>query len=154
MTDLFGLLRHASERGAGEVFRHLRQSRSPDNVPALTGQLLCRSPSPNQTNRSMMSPIVTSVEFELVSLHPIAYPSLLPFTVASIELSLIGISPLRSFRADRQKLPSDISRTSIPQTANPHSSDGYIDARLARIQMRRRSNIPISNNLAARAISS
>lgn len=128
---------------------------SPDHVPAFTGQLLSRrSPSPNQTNRSMMPPTDTSVEFELVSLHPNVYPSLSPLDVASLNLGLLGISSLRSFRRNRPNSPSKISNMSIPHTTSTLSSSKYIDARSGRIQMRRWSNVAISNELADRIISS
>lgn len=154
-TELYRLLQHAPENGADELLGRIRHGMSPDHVPAFTGQLLsCRSPSPNQTNRSMMPPTDTSVEFELVSLHPNVYPSLSPLDVASLNLGLLGISSLRSFRRNRPNSPSKINNMSIPHTTSTLSSSKYIDARSGRIQMRRWSNVAISNELADRIISS
>jgi hypothetical protein len=52
---------------------------SPDNVPAFTGELLSRR-----------CPL--STEFQLVTLHPNAYPALIPLDVASSDLGLIGLN--------------------------------------------------------------
>ena len=63
---------------------------------ALTRSLL-KTPSLNRTNSGLLPPMNTAIEFELVALHPNAYPNLIPLDVASIDLSLLGISPLVHF---------------------------------------------------------
>lgn len=150
-TELYGLLQHTSEDGAEELLDRMRQGMSPEDVPVFTGQLLSRrSPSSNQTNRSIMPPTDTSIEFDLVSLHPNAYPSLVPLDIASLNLGLLEISPLRSFRPSRRDFTSNVGK--VPHFTSPSSPSGYIDARLGSIQMRRWSNVAISDDLAARVL--
>ncbi|CAI6341680.1 unnamed protein product [Periconia digitata] len=92
ITNVYGLLQHASEHGANELFRHIRQGMSPKNVPAFTGELLTRrSPSPNQINRNILPPdsTATGLEYELTILHNLPYPVLEP-----VELPKIGLDHL------------------------------------------------------------
>lgn len=149
---------------------------SADDMPAFTGQLLSRrSPSPNQTNRNILPPTSTSIELQLTALHSNAYPPLIPLDVASIDLGLLGISPLRSFR-DAKPYPSPLQNTTLEallepnqkklcetptskfdklsNDANKHSYDGrYVDARLESVRIRQWTNIFITDEIAARALS-
>jgi hypothetical protein len=174
MTSLYGLLQHASEHGANELFRYIRQGMSPDNVPTFTGELLSRrSPSPNQTNRNILPATGTSTEFQLVALHPNAYPALIPLDVASIDLRLLGISPFTTFhskpdspsRRSKDDFVSEYGQQLLLTTSSAGNggdlatsterglSSEYIDARLNHIHIRRWTDVAVTDDLAARAIS-
>lgn len=168
INGFYGLLQHTSEHGANELFRHIRRGMSPDDVPAFTGQFLSRSPSPNQTNRNILPPTSTSIEFELIALHPNAYPALIPLDVASIDLGLLGTSPFKPDSPLRRSKRGFISEHDQQLLLAPSSagnqgdlaigtqrglSSQYIDARLNHIHIRRWTDVAITDDLAARAIS-
>lgn len=173
MNGLYGLLQHSSEHGTNQLFGHIRRGMSPDDVPTFTGQLLVRSPSSNQTNRNILSPTSTPVEFQLVALHSNAYPALIPLDVSSIDLGLLGISPLTSFRygdsipgsrrnkrdpmPEYEKQPLLAPFSTIDQDNHvrpqPETSCHYIDARLNRIRIRAWTDVPIEDDFTARVIS-
>lgn len=173
MNGLYGLLQHSSEHGANEVCGYIRRGMSPDDVPTFTGQLLVRSPSSNQTNRNISSPTSTPIEFQLFALHSNAYPALIPLDVSSIDLGLLGISPLTSFRHgdsipgsrrneknymlkhEQQPLlaPSSARDQENHVPPQPETSCHYIDARLKRIHIRAWTDVPIEDDFAARVIS-
>ncbi|PVH95427.1 hypothetical protein DM02DRAFT_617915 [Periconia macrospinosa] len=173
VTNLYGLLQHSSEHGANELFQHIRRSMSPDDVPIFTGQLLNRSPSLNQTNRAILSPTSSSVEFELVVLHSNAYPALIPLDVASTNLELLGVTPFRHLSRG-QRYSYSMGDDTDPTFEHGHqsrltqfptldwdtrfdsrsasSSNNYVDARLDHIHVRRWTDVAITDELAARAL--
>jgi hypothetical protein len=173
MNGLYGVLQHSSEHGANELCRHIRRGISPDDVPTLTGQLLSRSPSPNQTNRNILPPTSTSIEFQLIALHSNAYPPLNPLDVTSIDLGLLGISPLTSFhhgdsirgsrRNKKDSMPEYEQQSLLAPCSvidqekhvhpQPDSSGHYIDGRLNHVHIRAWTDVPIQNDFAARVIS-
>ncbi|KAH7128719.1 hypothetical protein B0J11DRAFT_525585 [Dendryphion nanum] len=172
-NDLYKLLQQSSERVANEACQQIRQGMPLESLSAFTRQLLSRrSPSPNRTNRSILPPTNTPVEFQLVALHPNAYPALSPLDVGSLDLRLLGITPLTSFRhhnpasppgrrikdpilyRDRQPpwgSPSARDHDALT-SANPLSSE-YIDPRLNHIRICRWTHVAITDDLASRVVS-
>ncbi|KAH8725348.1 hypothetical protein GQ44DRAFT_759712 [Phaeosphaeriaceae sp. PMI808] len=174
LADLYGLLQTKSEHVATEIFQRIREGMPLDDVPALTARLLNRrSPSPNQANWNILAPTSHYIEFQLVALHPNAYPALLPLDVASLDLRLLGISFLTFPRHEDQKESSKGTHTdpntehdrkllpkpySTNDQGTPHISTAqespsqYADARLSRIDMKCWTNVAISDDLAAQAL--
>ena len=173
LVHLYDILRHAPQHGAKELFRHIRQGMSLDNALALSEQhLIYKYPSANETNRSILPQTSTSIEFQLAALHPNAYPALVPLDVASIDLGLLGISPLASLRFGKPDLPAkkrkrdSVSEQDHQLLCTPSSTSGrgsadpeaeisseYADTRLNCLRIRRWTDVIISDDLAARAIS-
>lgn len=162
LADLFALLQGESEDAALETFRSLRQGQSPEATLRSIGGDMCGrvTPSLHTTNRSLLPPTQTPLEFQLVVEHANVYPSLVPLDPASLDLWLLGIEPL----GVKTGLQSDIHGpggnpvpTVNPQTIMYKNTDsrarGLVDARLAHVNIRRWTNIHISNQLAAEAIS-
>lgn len=92
LLSLFSLLRSASDPVATEILQRLRRGSSPKTLlQTATGQDLRRSPSLHETLRGVLPVSFSSLEFELISLHPKAYPSLPPLEVSRVDLKLLGL---------------------------------------------------------------
>lgn len=160
-------------RGAAELAERLRRSMSPDDGRRSSMPRLNHiNPSLNRTNRGLLPPTDTSIEFQLMALHQNAYPSLIPLDIASLDLGLLGISPLTSFNRDKSLSQTNIHYDSHLSHSHQISSRSpfifnvidpidvstealparYADARLERIRIQYWTEIPIQDDLAARII--
>ena len=164
-----------------DVERIRRGSSLSSVVKSIEGGLLGRSPSLRDTDRAMLPPTETSLEFELGIQRPDAYQWLVPLDFASLDLRLLGITPFdASIRMERKssehaesssgKLGSQnspfayscvphskqlhtINPNAVSSSKAPREFSVYIDSRLARVEIRRWTNVAITNHLAADAIS-
>lgn len=160
-------------RGAAELAERLRRSMSPDDGRRSSMPRLNHiNPSLNRTNRGLLPPTDTSIEFQLMALHQNAYPSLIPLDIASLDLGLLGISPLTSFNRDKSLSQTNIHHDSHVSHSHQISSRSpfifnvidpidvstealparYADARLERIRIQYWTEIPIQDDVAARII--
>lgn len=165
-AHLVDLLRSQTEDFALGVFRSLRQGRSPEAIMASLGGGLPTDmrPSMVETARSWFYPTQTSLEFQLFIQHPKAYPPLVPLDAASLDLQLLGITPIGAASRSDEGLqtpvkrhgPDPVPNASInPQDMRTGSSQdtvGLVDARLLHIDISRWTTIPVSNQFAAEAI--
>ncbi|KAM7187410.1 hypothetical protein V8F20_010995 [Naviculisporaceae sp. PSN 640] len=167
LTDLFNLLKGHPEDAAIEAFWHIRQGRSPEAILASIGGGMSgrTNLSFNMTNRALLPPTQTPLEFQLVVQHPNVYPSLTPLNIAALDLQLLGIPPLsvdvhetrrRSMlsylqgpaaRPDVTVDPKKVHNKEVDRTAID-----LVDSRLRYLNIAHWTNIKISNRFAAEAI--
>ncbi|PVH99956.1 hypothetical protein DM02DRAFT_563840, partial [Periconia macrospinosa] len=179
-AELLNKLVTLPEDESFEMLRRLRETNDAGHLPIRApyphtdNDASRRYPSPNQTNRNILPPTSTSAEFQLVAIHPNAYPALIPLDVASIDLGLLGISPFTTFLHGKPDSPlrrseqdfiseHDQQLLSTPSSAGNRGdlaigtqsgpSSQYIDARLNHIRIRRWTDVAITDDFAARAIS-
>lgn len=168
LTELFELLRNQPEDVAFEALQSIRQGRSPGAIVQWMGggvTVSSVSPSALATNRSLLPPTQTPLEFELVVQHPSVYPSLVPLDLASLDLQLLDIPPLAVDRREgtgssllprMQGATEKGGRTVDPKAIMAKGFDGNaidtVDARLEQLDITPWTNIAISNRFAAEAI--
>ncbi|KAF5711420.1 conidial development fluffy [Fusarium globosum] len=168
-VDLVDLLRDQPEGFALQVLEFLRQGRSPKAIMESIGGNLSTNvnPSMHAAARGTMTPTQTPLEFQLLVQHPKVYPPLAPLTTASLDLGLLGIQPLDTGTTPDTQLSTlfyrDAPSTVVDRTVQPQDMIGKtafsvesgipIDPRLHHVEISRFTNVTISNQFAAEAIS-
>lgn len=181
IAELFGLLRAMPEDQSFAVIRHIRSCNSePADVvrQIKQGDFKSNSALSSVTTASAYLPqLLSSLELELLTAHPNAYPTLGPLDVGTVDLNLIGI-PLRfrskpeTSRQDefhqalserrgpvdrfRQISPSASSQGSTAPTQfgpKPTPTGNLCDPLLSNVNAKYWTNIPVSNATVAGAIS-
>ena len=152
------------------MINRLRQEKSPRTIVETTtttkGNISTLiTPSLHATNRSLLPPTQSPLEFQLVAQHPNVYPSLAPLDVASIDLQLLGIRPLGSFGKGSREQSHPYSFPDTSLSINPQAlvnseaskfnkiSVNLIDDRLRNINISHWTDVAISNQFAAESFS-
>ncbi|CZR35995.1 uncharacterized protein FPRO_03745 [Fusarium proliferatum ET1] len=168
-VHLVDLLRDQPEGFALQALEFLRQGRSPKAIMESIGGNLSTNvnPSMHAAARGTMIPTQTPLEFQLVVQHPKVYSPLAPLTTASLDLGLLGIQPLDTGMTPDTQLSTlfyrDEPSTVVDRTVQPQDMIGKtafsvesgipIDPRLHHVEISRYTNVTISNQFAAEAIS-
>lgn len=171
--DILYRLKNAPESEALELLRRLRATGNASAALAsaqgsMHGKYL---PSDIRHAQSIATPTASSLEFELTARHSIAYPPLAPIDIYSVDLGrLLGPSRRSSF-VNLESLPQEFGATpsnqsldvltvaSTPMWPDDHSDVSgpqiphYCDPRLHQLEIGYWTRVPISNELAAGAIS-
>ena len=175
-VDLLQHLATGSEANALEMLRRLRASGDVGSVLAsLRGSSHDKvQPSFLEMARAVSPPSSSSLEFELVSLHPNAYPMLAPVDLTSVSMPTPRSSRLvpgqpppllhdPSAAAASNALAIDCSVSPLqgktaPDTAQsvirPFQAPALCDDRLHRVRMDYWTRVPISDDFAACILSS
>lgn len=135
-------LKNLPESESIALLRKLRGEESPlvsptaasDNEQQSHGPL-GETPSPPLQGSTVKQPLATTasgITLELMTRYPVAYPTLLPFDVKSIDVEAIVASPVPS----REKIEYP-----------------YCDGRLSHLDISKWTNIQLGSKLAARLIS-
>ncbi|KAL1867156.1 hypothetical protein VTK73DRAFT_4318 [Phialemonium thermophilum] len=177
------LLRTLPEDQAAELFRNLRtgsavsantsSAASSHGTPQGGGVALPPESRPLSPG-DLAPPARSSLEFEVMIRHPIAYPTLLPVELAYMTLDELlnprwsatpfGVVPpspatainnLRRYEATEQASTPAHRRTKQPYGQSPiaEEQEPYCDPRLANLTISRWTQVPITNDLAARIVS-
>ncbi|ORY16396.1 hypothetical protein BCR34DRAFT_597685 [Clohesyomyces aquaticus] len=181
IAELFSLLRSMPEDQSFAVIRHIRscQTEPADVVRQIKrGDFKSDSHLSAITAASAYLPqLLSSLELELLTSHPNAYPSLDPLDVGTVDLNLIGI-PFRfrsklelSCRDEFNREVSDIQgsvdrfRGTSPSASSqgtagptsqgpkPNPTSSLCDRRLNNVNARQWTAIPVPNATVAAAIS-
>ncbi|KAM0267911.1 hypothetical protein ACHAPA_005509 [Fusarium lateritium] len=154
---LIEMLDNESEDSAIEVLRSLRQGRSSEaTLRSTSGDMSGRvTPSLHTTNRSLLPPTQTPLEFQLVVEHANVYPSLAPLDSALLDLQLLGIRPLgvKTSPVSAENLSSTVDPRTITEKGTDCRDTSPVGARLSHKSIRRWTRISISDQHAAKAIS-
>jgi hypothetical protein len=168
LSDLIKLLKTQPLPVAREAIERIRRGVPPEEViksiqadPSSAG-----CPSILAVNRSLLPHTQSKFEFELNVRHANAYPSLRP--IANVDFGLIGFTPSPNKALGQiggQVAPGSLAKWAPPakvQTIDPtqlfHArssslTEKYIDDRLAKVDFGRWTNVPVSNEFAAKVLS-
>jgi hypothetical protein len=167
LSDLVELLKSQPLSVAREAVERIRRGVSPEEViksiradPSSAG-----CPSLLAVNRSLLPHTQSEFEFELNMRHPNAYPSLRP--IANVDFRLVGFTPSPNKALGQAGViaPGSLARWTPPgksQTIDPtqlfHArssslTEKYIDDRLAMVHFSQWTNVPVSDEFAAKVVS-
>ncbi|TEA21543.1 Nitrogen assimilation transcription factor nit-4 [Colletotrichum sidae] len=170
--NLLVLFREVSDKDALEALDELKTGRRISDVNAALRTKPGGSPglSQNALNRAMMPPTRSSLEFELMMRHPIAYPTWAPVETSKLDLDYIllpskvewarmpitapgkvmpGLTPrVPPFGAD----PSVRASTAL-ESPKPVVAPSVYDERLLQIDIGKWTSIPVTNEFAMTVLS-
>ncbi|EXK25202.1 hypothetical protein FOMG_18140 [Fusarium oxysporum f. sp. melonis 26406] len=180
LTALVDRLRNSSEEDAFSLIRQLKTTPDVSEILASVREPPpIKQPSSHQCALAILPPTQSFVEYELTILHDFSYPALEPIELPEIDLDRLEKSnwPKSTTSiddkvlADLDSMPGSLKSVvpsqlnAIPQTAfagSPKSPSVVIgpspplrwcDSRLNRLNINYWTRVPISNELAAGAIS-
>ncbi|TDZ73416.1 Nitrogen assimilation transcription factor nit-4 [Colletotrichum trifolii] len=171
-VNLLVLFRELLDKDALEALDELKTGRRISDVNAALRTKLGGSPGPSQNalNRAMMPPTRSSLEFELMMRHPIAYPTWAPVETSKLDLDYIllpskvewartpvtssgkvmsGLAPgVPPFGAD----PSVQASTAL-EPPKPAIAPSVYDERLLQVDIGQWTSIPVTNEFATKVLS-
>ncbi|EGU76976.1 hypothetical protein FOXB_12508 [Fusarium oxysporum f. sp. conglutinans Fo5176] len=180
LTALVDRLRNSSEEDAFSLIRQLKTTPDVSEILASVREPPpIKQPSSHQCALAILPPTQSFVEYELTILHDFSYPALEPIELPEIDLDRLEKSnwPKSTTSiddkvlADLDSMPGSLKSVvpsqlnAIPQTAFPGSPKipsvvigpspplRWCDSRLNRLNINYWTRVPISNELAAGAIS-
>jgi hypothetical protein len=169
LIELVEVLQSPHAQLAIEAFCSLRQGMTPETIlRSIRGDVSSyTAPSLHDTNKGILPPTRTCLEFQLTVQHPNVYPPLAPLDVATLDLQLLGIKSFNTLgQPSRDRLPPSSSWAISPNsTVNPGSITELTtdrsstialdlrDVRLDNIEIRLWTDVVVSNRFAAEAIS-
>ncbi|EXA28888.1 hypothetical protein FOVG_19546 [Fusarium oxysporum f. sp. pisi HDV247] len=180
LTALVDRLRNSSEEDAFSLIRQLKTTPDVSEILASVREPPpIKQPSSHQCALAILPPTQSFVEYELTILHDFSYPALEPIELPEIDLDRLEKSnwPKSTTSiddkvlADLDSMPGSLKSVvpsqlnAIPQTAFPGSPKSpsvvigpspplrWCDSRLNRLNINYWTRVPISNELAAGAIS-
>ncbi|OJJ47807.1 hypothetical protein ASPZODRAFT_141377 [Penicilliopsis zonata CBS 506.65] len=156
LSAIYELLKSVSEEEAIRALQLLKTAPDPSTALAtIQGNLLAtNSPSLGKAASAVLPPMSSIYEVELIARHSSSYPRLEPLTLENIDLDLLNCKPLFKFR--NQKNAQSVPPSSIDPQSLMLGGTGLrelVDPRLRRLQISYWTNVSISNELAAEAIS-
>ncbi|KAJ4211347.1 hypothetical protein NW759_012548 [Fusarium solani] len=165
--DLVARLRSLPYDQALELFQRLREGQGSSSsaagessAPAGSQESIIPPSIPDMTIiRSCMPGTPNSLEFELAIRHPIAYPTLYPIPISSLPSermirptrAIQSLSKSPSVESDESPRKDTISPTSSFSVAQPPAL--LVHSGLGQLDISYWTDVPISNELAARVIS-
>ncbi|KAF9691989.1 hypothetical protein EKO04_009947 [Ascochyta lentis] len=143
-TEFLESMRNASDDEALSIIQQLRLTEDVSAVlSSHQGRIGCTNRiSEHASARAAIPSTESGIEFELVMLHPTAYPALVPPNPSSIASASLIREPI-----------SDANTSSSNTSPPPLESHTYCDPRLERLSVKYWTRIPIDDRLAARALS-